>query len=435
MSVAEHNAFVAKHTWRNFWLNVADGGVYTIGMALVPAETVLPGFVSECASRIPWLAGYKNTLVGLLALIIAACFMMPQQLWAAKLCEGRLHLKKLLIVVAVLERLPWFFMGMMAALVAGARPLVALGLFFVIMFSYHFILGIVSPIWQEVVAKVTPLQKRGILFGVRESLGGACGFLTLLAVNSIVAKIEFPNSYTVLFFGAFILVLISAVPLFFLKEAPYTTERRERPMRDYLKDVRDILRTDKAFQKYFYCRAVLSLAGVACAPLFAVRAIEVLGAEATLSLMVRMTIVIILARTVISVFIGQMGDWFGYRVIMVLAALAAGFSIIAALVASSQLGFYAAYTLSTFSALAFWLGHSNYILELAPLEKRPSYISLDNMAGLPFVAAPIIGGILADRFGYSLPFILGAVLAIAAAALFFIIAVEPRKAAPVEPAE
>ena len=48
-----YNAFVLKHTWYNLALNVADGAIFAIGMALVPVETVLPGFIKDCADRVP----------------------------------------------------------------------------------------------------------------------------------------------------------------------------------------------------------------------------------------------------------------------------------------------------------------------------------------------------------------------------------------------
>jgi MFS family permease len=132
--------------------------------------------------------------------------------------------------------------------------------------------------------------------------------------------------------------------------------------------------------------------------------------------------------------VGPLADRTGYRVILAFSAGAAATSMAAAMLATTAWGFYAAFALATLSALTFWLGHGNYILELAPLEKRPTYISLDNMAGLPLVAAPFAGGWMADRFGYAVPFTAGMVLAAAAAALFMTVAAEPRRLRPAEAA-
>ena len=161
VTVEEYNSFVLRHTWRNIWLNAADGILYAMGLALAHPNTVLPGFVSDCVARVPPLEPHKNALVGFLGLLTSICFMMPQQLWAARMTEGRPVLKPLLILVAFFERLPWLAMGIMTALVASRSPELALYLFFGIIFSYQFILGIVSPVWQEAVAKMTPVNKRG----------------------------------------------------------------------------------------------------------------------------------------------------------------------------------------------------------------------------------------------------------------------------------
>ncbi len=426
VTVEEYNSYVLRYTWRNLFVNAGDGILYAMGQALAPAATVLPGFISDCVNRVPSLLPYKNTLTGLLALIMSVCFMMPQQIWAAKITEGRTRLKRLLIFVAAFERLPWLFMAVMTALVAPANPLLALILFFAIIFSYHFILGIVSPVWQEAVAKVTPVNRRGLLFGIRESTGGFLGVAVLLAAGMVVPGLGFPVNYVFLFSGMFILITLSWLTLFFLKEAPYPIERRERPFSDHVKDVRDILLHDRDFQRYFFCKALYSMSQVAASSFFTMRAISVLGVDAAVALAVRMTMVVTIARG-LSVLIGPLGDRYGHRLVLFLANLTGAAGIACALFATTEAGFYAAFAFATVSMMAFWCGHSNYILELAPLEKRPSYISLDNMSGLPFVAAPLLGGFLADKSGYTLPFVLGIVFTLAGAVAFLTIAVDPRR--------
>jgi hypothetical protein len=34
VTVEEYNSFVLRHTWRNIWLNAADGIFYAMGLAL-----------------------------------------------------------------------------------------------------------------------------------------------------------------------------------------------------------------------------------------------------------------------------------------------------------------------------------------------------------------------------------------------------------------
>jgi MFS family permease len=140
-----------------------------------------------------------------------------------------------------------------------------------------------------------------------------------------------------------------------------------------------------------------------------------------------MTYVVMLGR-ISSIFFGPLGDRHGHRLLLALGNALTAAGIAVALLAQSEPAFYAAYALATFGMMAFWCGHSNYILELAPLEKRPAYISLDNMSGLPFVLAPLVGGWVADvAGGYALTFGAGIVFCLVGTALFLFYAVDPRK--------
>ena len=304
----------------------------------------------------------------------------------------------------------------------------ALYLFFAIVFFWQFSLGLISPIWQEMVAKVTPVNRRGLLFGIRESLGGGariCGARRRQPLHP--EPLSYPDNYIVLFIATFVIVMISSIPLFLLREAPYPIERNVKPLMEHMREAWDAIRTDGPLLNYIWCRLVFGMSAVAASSFFAMRATKVLGEQATVKLMVEMAMVIVLSRMVMSIFIGPMGDRFGYRVILVLSGVSGAAGITCALFASTAVGFYAAFALATFSGLAFWLGHTNYILELAPPEKRPSYISLDNMMGLPMVAVPFVGGWLADTYGYTLPFVLGIALSLISAVMFARMCVEPRK--------
>lgn len=422
-----YNAFVLRHTWRNLWANAADGIFYAMGLALAHPNTVLPGFVNDTVELVPRLIPYKNTLVGLLGFVISICFMMPQQIWAAHMTDRRAYLKPLLVFVALLERLPWLVMGVMTALVAPANPELALYLFLAVIFAYQFILGLVSPVWQEAVAKMTPVNKRGLLFGVREAIGGGLGVATLVAARLVVSDMKYPANYVWLFSGMFVLTFISWTTLFFLREMPYPYERKARPLSDFLGDIYDVVRNDRSFLKYFIARGFFGLAGVASSSFFVIRAGKVLNESAVFAITVNMTYVVMLGR-ISSIFFGPLGDRYGHRLLLAVGNLLTAAGIAAALFATSEPVFYAAYALSTFGMMSFWCGHSNYILELAPLEKRPAYISLDNMSGLPFVLAPLAGGWVADLAGgYGITFGAGIVFCLVGTLLFFFYAVDPRK--------
>lgn len=430
--IRDYNSFVMATWKRNLLVHVLDGVFYAMGLALAQADTIQPAFVSDAMDLVPSLAPYKYRIVGLLPLVAAASFMLPQLL-SARLAESRRLLKRPLLLFAFLERLPWLFMGIATAFLGKTHPQAAVIVFLGLLVIYHSSIGVVYPVWQEMVAKTIPVRRRGLLFGLREGTGGLVGFVVLLCLSPFVAKLEYPANYGMLFCATFVCFILSYVPLFFLKEAPSPIERNIRPMREHVGALWRIVKSDGSLQRFLACRSVYGLVLVAPPAFFALRAVEVLGAETTTAepglklAVLKLAMVTMLARSVVSFIVGPLGDRFGYRVVMALAALASACGIAAALAATGITGFYVAYTFTTFAHMSFWLGHGNYSLELAPHEKRPSYISLDNMSGLPFMAMPLVGGFLADKFGYGAPFVAGIVFSLVAAVLFMTLVVDPRK--------
>ncbi len=423
-TVEHYNAFVLANWKRNLWLHVADGVFYSVGIALAQPETILPGFIRDTA-EVAGLSAWANRLVGLLPLVMVSCFIMPQLL-TAKLAEGRALLKGPLLLFALLERLPWLFMGAVTAMVTRGHPVAAIYLFMGLMFVYQFDIGLVYPVWQEFVAKTIPVRRRGLLFGIREGIGGVLGFVVLLVGSPLVARLAYPANYGALFAGCFVALMISYTPLFFLKEAPAPIERVSRSMRDHFTGLWSVVRADGALKRYLLCRCVQGVSMVAAPSFFAMRAVSVLGAAEAAMLTVKLAMVTMLARAASSLLVGPLGDRVGYRVVLAGGSFVSAAAITTALLAQSVWGFYLAYALATISHMSFWLGRGNYVLELAPLERRPSYVSIDHLVGLPFVAAPFFGGWMADSFSYTLPFAAGIILALAAGVMFASTA-DPRR--------
>jgi MFS family permease len=224
----------------------------------------------------------------------------------------------------------------------------------------------------------------------------------------------------------FFFIALSFTPLLFLKEAEYPDEARPHPKGERFVDLVKTAAGDARLVRYFVCRSFLGMALIAAPQFFAMRAIEVLGKEQAAGLMLTLAAAATLARSPCSLVVGPLGDRFGFRIVMALGAAATGLGVVSALVAGSEAGFYAAFMFATFGQMAFWAGHGNYILEIAPLEKRPSYIGLDNMSGLPFVVMPFVGGWMADRLGYAPPFVMAAVFSAIATVLFVTYAADSR---------
>ena len=66
------------------------------------------------------------------------------------------------------------------------------------------------------------------------------------------------------------------------------------------------------------------------------------------------------------------------------------------------------------------------VAELSSEGERPTYVALTNMVTAPFVLFGLLGGWLADRFGYNIVFVLAGILALASALWLAAKVEEPR---------
>jgi len=62
----------------------------------------------------------------------------------------------------------------------------------------------------------------------------------------------------------------------------------------------------------------------------------------------------------------------------------------------------------SFFAQAKMVGEQNYLLEIAPERRRPSYLGFNSAMQLPLALVPVLAGAVVDRFSYAPLFVLSA---------------------------
>ena len=127
---------------------------------------------------------------------------------------------------------------------------------------------------------------------------------------------------------------------------------------------------------------------------------------------------------------GAIGDRFGHRSILVWGSLCAALSAGVALWAHGFWAYALVFLLLGLSLTATSLASFTLITEFGPEARRPTYIALASVAYAPFaVGAPILGGFLADAWGYVPVFIISAIAGLAAMLAFQLLVPDPRKRA------
>jgi MFS family permease len=174
-----------------------------------------------------------------------------------------------------------------------------------------------------------------------------------------------------------------------------------------------ILRADPTFARYLVANAISGVATMAGA-LFAVAAARQGGlSEGQVGVE---GVVLIIAMTLGNFLWGFVGDHLGHRAALVWGSVCAGGAAALALGAHGVWWFGLAFFLLGLSVSATQLTQLTATGEFGPIGRRASYIALMSVTYAPFaVGAPLLGGWMADHWGYGVVFTLSAVFGLLAA--------------------
>ena len=161
LSIAEKTA--SENANWNFGVNLLDITFFTLGTSLVARDTVMPVLVSHLTT--------SKFAIGLIPALFSLCFYFPQLLFAN--FSERLRYKKpfTMLMGGVGERGGYLLVGLSIWFFAKNSPTLALALFFVSLAASAICSGSATPAWFDMIAKVIPVNRRGLWSGLSHSLG------------------------------------------------------------------------------------------------------------------------------------------------------------------------------------------------------------------------------------------------------------------------
>jgi MFS family permease len=406
---------------RNFRFNfaalLAHGLLGQTGFRLVQAPTFLPHYVSLLAGN--------NSAVGI-ARAVQSLGMFLSPILAARTIEHRPKVKRLGILYGSAMRIQFLFLGLIALYVPASS---ALPLVWAVLFLFGLALGMQGVVFNYVISKTVPVDRRGILLGLRDAAAG----LTLLLVSWIggylVGHYGFPAGYGYTFFAAFLLTSGGLGAFSAVREPPSEELREAEPVLARVLDIPDLLRAEPDFRRFLVAR-LLGSAARGALPFYVILIGERFGLSGPR--LGALTIAFTVAQSVSGIAWGPVGDRAGFRTVFVGALLAwiAGTSLLAVPAFDAM---YAVFVLVGAGLGGFMLASQNLVLEFGTARDRPLRIatanSLSELVGmLGFLGA----GLLADAAPLYLLFVIATALQLCALAAIRAVA-EPR--VPIEPVE
>jgi len=419
---------------RNYRLGILNGALFMGGTAFLDQQAVVAVFLVAL--------GASRFVVGLASAAAVVGFLLPTLLIAHPIetAERKLPYYYLSTVTRTLA-----LGGLAAATLCLGRshPVLLSGLTVVLLCGFNASIGVGVLPFYEVVGHSVPARRRGRFAAWRMVLGSSLaigsGLLVKWLLDEERSGLTFSQGFASSFALGMLLCGMGSLVFCLVREPAIPVDRRGMGLLAKLREGWELTRRDASYRRLLVCRVAMSATAVA-SPFYVLYCLDELSAPRE-----RAAIFLIVARlTSLAAYpvCARVSDGRGNARLLRLASLLAlappllamALRLLPADAVTMRWSFAVAlYVAATAALSGYNVGATNYVMELAPRERRPLYIAMGYAWVTPIVlvAAPL-GGWLADTFagGRMVTFAMAAVFGIVAAAAAFGLH-EPRESAHV----
>lgn len=411
----------------NAAVNILDGAFFGFGiMGLASYVTIIPLFLSYLTD--------STALIGFVAALFHIGWQIPQLLTSSYVA-GLSRFKPMVLVTTLFERLPYFGLALVALALPTIGADAALILTLILLAVQSLGGGFTGTPWQSMISKIMPVHRLGAFFGAQSAAVNLFGTGGALLASLILKQLEYPISFSFLYFLSGLSLVLS---FFFLawtyesKSAPADVAERLN-WRDFGRRLRQILRANDNFRWFLVARCLtsLSLTVISFYTIFGIRRFDM-----SPELVGIMTSVLLLSNTLSSAVVGWIGDRWGHRRVLITANLLTLLGIFIALTATDVAWFYAVFALTGIVNATQWTTIMTITVQFCSVAERPFYIGMANTLVAPVtVFAPIIAGWLVDAASFELTFSIFALAGLLSILVFIFPMEEPRAIAKVATAD
>jgi len=385
---------VRRNLTRNYVAHLMHGMLGQTGFRLVNAPTFMPAYLLL-------LSGGSTFAVGV-GLALQSAGMMLTPFWGATLIEHRSKILPVALSTGAGMRLPILAIALAGFFLSGPAALWSVMLFLALLGVFS---GMQGVIFNVLMSKLIPVNKRGRLTGWRNFLAGIISAgVAWIAGSWLLGSTPTAAGYSWTFVLAFVLTWIGMMCLIPIVEPEPPTRRPRQPIWHRLRDIPQLLADDAAFTRYVVARTLATMGRMAM-PFY----ILFEGARGSLDghTLGALTISFTLAGTVSNLYWGGLADRRGYRIVFLLSI---GLWVLATLLLLAP-GGGVWVTNVVFAGIGaavqgFQNASMNLSLEFGHRDDLPVRIAIANTASeAAGTLGPLLGGALAAAFGYRAVFL------------------------------
>ncbi len=372
---------------RNYLAHLGHGLLGQTGMRLVNAPTFVPAYVAS-------LTG-SDVAVGVArGLQYLGMFLSP--IVGATAIEHRRRVLPVGLVIGALMRLSILGLALGGLLLPPPWPFLTAC---ASLASFGVFLGVQGVVFNFLVSKVIPVEKRGFLMGLRNALAGLTAVaVSLYAGPRLIEANALGNGYAATFLLSFVLTSLGLSLLLFVREpeTPNVLERSRVWQR--LRELPGLLRSDRSFTRYFLARALATM-GRMSLPftwLYAGSRMALSGSELGF-----VTASFIFGQSSGNLLWGLLADRRGFRFVALATLLTWMLSVVALLETSTLARLLAVFAGLGAGSGGFQMSAQNLVLEFGARRNLPMRIAVANSASELVAALSVIaGGVLAATLSY-----------------------------------
>ena len=367
--------------------NIMHGFFLAVAMTIAEPSTILPLIIHHFTQNVVIIGIFVSLLRGGAILV---------QLVAAFYAQAFKKVMPYLRRVFAVRVLSWFMIGLSIYLIGDKNPTLTLILFGIFLFIFSFSAGFGSIYFSEIIAKVFSKEERGKSMANRQLFAAIGSIISGGVAGLVLSEFEPPKSYAYLFMISAILMSIGMFAFASIKEPIKENVRiKEENFFKYLKNAFSFLKEDKALQ------------------------IQILAMLFSYSFLFAFPFVIIEAKDTIHltgwlvggfVTIQMLGAILGnilwkklspnYKKIFLISYILVIIAFLLVLLFKNKIVYFLFFFLMGMAIDGFRISGMNLLFEIAPEDKRPIYVALQNNITSIGLFFPIFGGVILELFGY-----------------------------------
>jgi MFS family permease len=374
---------------RNFVGGLWHGAFLALGMALTQPTTVIAAFVAELTGSTVWVGG--------LSTVLTVASALPQ-LFVARWVEPRSTKMPVLLLAIYLRVASWAVLAGLIAILGASHPALLAWALVGLLAIFYAGGGLGGIPYTDIIGKVIPQGRRGAFFGGKEALAGPLSIGAALLVQRILAQMDYPDNYALLFGLAAATLAIASVGFWLIRE-PRREDApgRPPPWRAYWAQLAATARRIKTLVVV----QLLTGFSLMALPFYVVYARNELDAPPEA---VGWFLFAQVAGGVLGNLLwARLVDRAGSKTMLTACAVGSATAPLLAIILG-PLGWSALLPAVFLAGAAFGgrvVGFQSALLELAPATQRPTFAALNAVLILPVALLPLLAGVLLQHWPYA----------------------------------